>query len=82
MARILPDWPRLMRKATAALYLDLSAPEFDREVSSGRLPSPIILGKTEHWSRIALDERIAEMVGESVRKRDWRKDQPLYASQR
>lgn len=79
MGRALPDWPRMMRKATAAMYLDITAPELDREVACGRLPAPIMLGKTEHWSRTALDERLAEMVGEG-KKRDWRKDQPLYAA--
>jgi predicted DNA-binding transcriptional regulator AlpA len=79
MSRAIPDWPRMMKRGTAALYLDLSAAEFDREVGEGRLPGPIMLGRAEHWSRVALDERLAEMVGEG-KKRDWRKDQPLYAA--
>jgi hypothetical protein len=35
MSRMIPDWPRMMRRATAALYLDLSAAEFEREVDRG-----------------------------------------------
>lgn len=33
-----PDWPRLMRRRTAALYCDMTEAEFEREVSSGRFP--------------------------------------------
>jgi hypothetical protein len=69
----------MMRRATAARYLDLTAAEFDREVAAGKLPMPIKLGKDEHWSRIALDERLAEMSGQHVQT-DWRKNQKAYAA--
>lgn len=32
------DWPQMMRKQTAMAYLDLSEPEFVREIAAGRIP--------------------------------------------
>lgn len=72
-----PDWPRSMRRVTAARYLDMAPTEFDREVSSGRLPTPFRLDGKEHWSRASLDECVAELAGETVD--DWRSKQPAYA---
>jgi predicted DNA-binding transcriptional regulator AlpA len=37
----LPDWPRFMRRASAASYADYSRPEFDRAVAAGELPEPV-----------------------------------------
>ena len=78
MARSIPDWPRMMRRATAAAYCDLTAAEFEREVAKGRLPTPIKLGDREHWCRIALDEYLGRLAGDPTS--DWRKGQPLYAA--
>ena len=71
-------WPRMMKRGTAAAYCDLTPTEFEREVAAGKLPLPVALGNTEHWSRIALDEHLANLAGEGVY--DWRKEQPLYAA--
>ena len=78
MARSIPDWPRMMRRARAAAYLDLTSAEFEREVAAGRLPTPVKLGSCEHWDRHALDEHIERLTGGAPG--DWRKDQPLYAA--
>lgn len=72
------DWPRMMRRATASAYCDLSAAEFEREVSAGRLPQPVRLGNSEHWSRIAIDEMLSRLSGESLPS--WREKSPLYNS--
>lgn len=71
-----PDWPRMMRRATAAAYCDLSAAEFEREVAGGRLPLPVKLGNSEHWSRIAIDDMLGRLAGDNGP--DWRKGSPLY----
>jgi predicted DNA-binding transcriptional regulator AlpA len=66
----------MMRRETAAMYCDISAAEFEREVASGRLPMPVKLGNHEHWSRQAIDEMLTRLVGDPVP--DWRKRSPLY----
>jgi hypothetical protein len=76
--RPLPYWPRMMRRATAAAYCDLTEAGFEREVAAGRLPLPVPLDGKDHWSRVTLDEYLARLAGEAVG--DWRKGQPLYAS--
>jgi predicted DNA-binding transcriptional regulator AlpA len=63
----------MMKRGTAALYCDLSVAEFEREVASGRLPSSVKLGNSEHWDRDALDEELNRLSG---RSRDWRSEQP------
>lgn len=72
----LPDWPAMMRRSTAASYCDLSEPEFEREISAGRLPRPIKLGNRDHWSRAQLDKMLAILTGEAAY--DFRKGSPLY----
>ena len=76
MARHAPDWPRLMRRETAAMYCDMTPVEFEREVSDARMPLPIKIGGREHWSRTAIDEQINRLTGDSVPA--WK--QKLYAS--
>lgn len=71
-----PGWPRMMRQRTAALYCDLSVAEFEREVASGRLPMPVKLGNSEHWSRVAIDEMLGQLTGETTP--DWRRGSKLY----
>jgi predicted DNA-binding transcriptional regulator AlpA len=78
MAREFPYPPRMMTRARAAHYCDLSEAAFEREVAAGKLPPSVMLGGKEHWSRVALDDYLARLAGESVG--DWRKDQPLYAA--
>lgn len=76
MARSIPDWPRMMRKVTAAAYCDMSVAEFERGVQKGRLPLPVKVVDQELWSRISLDQRLERLAGDGVP--DWRKEQPLY----
>ena len=57
-------WPRMMKLGTAAQYCDLSAPAFLGEVAAGRLPAPVLLGKRDHWDRLALDRALAILTGE------------------
>ena len=71
-----PGWPRMMRRQTAALYCDLSVPEFEREVSGGRLPMPVKLGNSEHWSRVAIDETLGRLTGDNGH--NWRAGSKLY----
>ena len=78
MARVSPDWPRMMRKATAAAYCDMASTEFEREVCQGNLPLPVMLGGGERWSRVLLDEYLERLTGERVP--DWRKETKLYGA--
>jgi hypothetical protein len=71
-------WPRMMRRATAAAYCDLTEAGLEREVTAGRLPMPVKLDGKDHWSRVTLDEYLARLSGEG--SADWRKGQPLYAA--
>jgi hypothetical protein len=69
----------MMTRARAAHYCDLSEAEFEREVIAGRLPVPVRFGNRDHWSRVALDDSLSRIAGESIGN-DWRKEQPLYGA--
>lgn len=77
MGAHVPFWPRMMKRGTACAYLDLSAAEFEREIAAGKLPHPVKLGNTEHWSRAQLDEHVDRLTGAAAAN-DWRKGSPLY----
>lgn len=71
-----PGWPRMLKRATAALYCDLSVAEFEREVAAGTLPLPVKLGNSDHWSRVAIDEALGQLTGDTTP--DWRSKSGLY----
>jgi len=68
----------MMKRSLAARYCDLAVAEFEREIAEGRLPAPVTLGSSEHWSRAQLDKALAVLTGEE--QSDWRKGSPLYRS--
>lgn len=70
-------WPRMMKRATACAYLDLSAAELEREIAGGRLPHPVMLGNGLHWSQVELDDYVERLTG-AHKANDWRKASPLY----
>lgn len=68
----LPGWPAMLRRDMAADYCSLSVADFEREVNNGRLPTPVILGKHEHWNKAQLDkalDAISGGVGQSWREK-------------
>jgi predicted DNA-binding transcriptional regulator AlpA len=71
--------PRMMRRVTAAAYLDLSTAEFEREVAAGRLPMPVRFGNNEHWSREAIDDAVGKLTGDRVVS--WRDKAKLYGAE-
>ena len=75
----IPDWPRMMRRSTAAAYCDLTPSEFEREVASGRLPAGVKLGNSNHWCRIALDHHLSRITGSGAG--DWSARSPLYGGE-
>lgn len=75
-ARLAPDWPRTLRRSTAALYCDLTLKDFEREVAAGRLPAPIRFGSEEHWSRNQIDEHLDRLFGDKLP--DWRANAKMY----
>lgn len=77
MKRI-PDWPRMMRRALAAAYCDLTSGAFEREVATGKLPMPVKLAGEDRWSRDDLDAALDTLMGRG--NRDWRKEQPGLAA--
>ena len=74
----IPDWPRMMKLATAAAYCDMSIASFEREVAQATLPMPVLLGGLRHWSRTAIDEHLERLAGDAPA--DWRAHSPLYAA--
>lgn len=70
--RVKPDWPGLMKQATAAAYCDMSVQVFERAVATGALPMPVLINGAERWSRNAIDRQVSGDVD------DWRSRQPLY----
>jgi len=75
---LMPHWPAMMRRNLAASYCDLSVAEFEREVLSGTLPAPVMLGSREHWSKAKLDKALAVLAGDE--QKDWRLGSPLYGN--
>ena len=73
----LPDWPAMMRQATAARYCDMKPGEFEREVVSGTLPDPVLLGGIERWHRKSLDAALERLGGNGAT--DWRSKAKLHA---
>lgn len=66
-------WPRMLKRKTAAAYCDLSEAAFEREISLGTLPAPIMLGGREHWCRNALDRALDQLTGASNAD-EWEKE--------
>ncbi len=58
----LPDWPRLMQRAKAAAYVDMSIPKFEEEIALGKLPASVMIGGREHWCRKSLDAAIDRLL--------------------
>ena len=75
-ARLAPDWPRLMRRSTAALYCDLTVTAFERELIAGRLPQPVHFGGEDHWSRTSIDEHLDRLTGDKIP--NWRDRAKIY----
>jgi predicted DNA-binding transcriptional regulator AlpA len=80
MGAHVPFWPRMMKRATACAYLDLSVPELEREITAGRLPHPVKLGNVLHWSRAEIDTYLERLTGEANIADDWRKGTKLYGN--
>ena len=72
----LPFWPAMMLQKTAAAYCELSVAAFEREVATGTLPMPVILGGKPHWHREQIDAMLADLSGAG----DWRSSSNLYAA--
>ena len=70
-----PYPPRMMTRRRAAHYCDLPLAEFDRMVASGDLPPPVPgFGNQDHWSRVAIDEHLEGVTGDS----SWMAAQPFF----
>jgi predicted DNA-binding transcriptional regulator AlpA len=76
VSRIAPDWPRLMRRETAAMYCDMTPEKFERNMADGRLPLPVKFGSDEYWSRTAIDELLNRLTGDTLP--NWRQKSKLY----
>ena len=68
----------MMKRRTAAAYLDLSIAELEREIVSGRLPHPVMLGNSLHWSRAEIDAYVERLTGVESGADDWRSKTKLY----
>lgn len=66
-------WPRMMKRKTAAEYVDMSESAFENEVAQGRLPAPIILGGRDHWCQRSLDRALGMLTGDEDQP-EWEKD--------
>lgn len=62
--RLVARWPAIMKRRTAAEYLDMSIPSFEKEIAAGRLPSGVIVGGCQHWHKEALDKALARIAGD------------------
>jgi hypothetical protein len=62
------EWPRMMKRKTAAQYCDLAECAFVREVMQGRLPGSVMFGGREHWDRRAIDKALDLLAGNQEAK--------------
>ncbi len=69
-----PDWPRLMQRAKAAAYVDMSIPKFEAEIALGNLPASIMIGGREHWCRKSLDTAIDRLLNGEAEIPDYLKE--------
>ena len=65
--RVITCWPEMMRRKTAAQYLDMAEAAFAREVFSGRLPPSVMLGGREHWRKASIDRALDHLMGDDGR---------------
>jgi len=79
MGKHAPHWPRMLRKASVCAYLELSVAELEREITAGRLPHPIMLGNSLHWSLAEIDAYVDRLTS-ADNVEDWRKGTKLYAN--
>lgn len=66
-------WPRMMKRKTAAEYLDMTEAAFEREIVAGRLPAGVMLGGREHWRQDAIDAALDRLSGTSDEP-EWQKE--------
>jgi len=59
-------WPTLMKRRTAAEYLDMSEAAFEREILAGRLPASFLIGGREHWRKDAIDAALDRLGGSAT----------------
>ena len=74
-----PYWPRSMRKAKAAAYVDCALPTFERMVAEGVMPDPFDLYGAPVWDQRDLDAAIDALKAGARRTNDWRKHAPARA---
>jgi hypothetical protein len=68
-------WPIMMKRKTAAEYVDMTEAAFEREIVAGRLPAGVMFGGREHWRKDAIDAAIDRLSGSSDEpdwQREWR----------
>lgn len=73
MARSAPDWPALMKRDLARLYVDMTAAEFERAVDAGHLPGPVM---GDRYSRAEIDAYLNRLIGDEAP--DWRSECKLF----
>lgn len=82
MSALRNRWPRSMRKATAAEYVERSVAVFDRMVAEGTMPEPFDLGGAEAWDIQDLDNAIDALKAGARQRGSWLKDAERYAQTR
>jgi hypothetical protein len=75
MARTLPDWPAMMRRDLARLYVDMTAAEWECAVNDGTLPAPHIVNGKERWRRAEIDAHLDRLAGDEP---DWQRQCKLF----
>lgn len=76
----LPDWPRRLSRAQAAIYVGLSPTSFDAEVAAGRMPHPIDRGRRKLWDRVAIDRVLDSEIGINPPSTGLMLDDPIVAA--
>ena len=56
-------WPQLMRRKTAAAYLDMSVETMERQINAGKLPTSVLIGRIEYWRKDAIDAALVRLDG-------------------
>lgn len=69
-----PTWPALMRRKTAATYLDMSEASFERQIAQGVFPGAVRIGRVAYWRKDAIDAAVARLSGAESDMPDYEKE--------
>ena len=66
--------PLMLRRANAARLCDMTVAQFERAMSEGTMPQPVLIAGEERWALSAIEDAIRRLTNGD--QHDWRSKQP------